>query len=310
MLFRPSVSTAKSSAIFFISEKVTSAGFLFTIDYTNATGNYTLLKEKVIADRFTDIVIVGGDGSVNQVVQAFAALPVRFGILPVGSGNGLARAAGIPTKIKRALQVIIEGNTMPVDGFTINDAFSCMLSGLGFDAQVAHNFARKAKRGLFNYTKESLLHFFKAQPYGFEIKLPEFSFFTDAFLISIANSNQFGNNVTIAPQAKLNDGLLDVIVVQKMHKVKLPYAILKQLSGNNKMQQLVEDMEHKNIVYFQTPSLEISNLKLAPLHIDGEAVASAQHLSIKVLPNYFTFDIAGRNWRDELFYVQPEEVKS
>lgn len=278
----------KEKLIAFITEKVTSAGFLFTIDYTNATGNYTLLKEKVIADRFTDIVIVGGDGSVNQVVQAFAALPVRFGILPVGSGNGLARAAGIPTKIKRALQVIIEGNTMPVDGFTINDAFSCMLSGLGFDAQVAHNFARKAKRGLFNYTKESLLHFFKAQPYGFEIKLPEFSFFTDAFLISIANSNQFGNNVTIAPQAKLNDGLLDVIVVQKMHKVKLPYAILKQLSGNNKMQQLVEDMEHKNIVYFQTPSLEISNLKLAPLHIDGEAVASAQHLSIKVLPNYFT----------------------
>jgi YegS/Rv2252/BmrU family lipid kinase len=286
----------KEKLIAFITEKVTSAGFLFTIDYTNATGNYTLLKEKIIADRFTDIVIVGGDGSVNQVVQAFAALPVRFGILPVGSGNGLARAAGIPTKIKRALQVIIEGNTMPVDGFTINDAFSCMLSGLGFDAQVAHNFARKAKRGLFNYTKESLLHFFKAQPYGFEIKLPEFSFFTDAFLISIANSNQFGNNVTIAPQAKLNDGLLDVIVVQKMHKVKLPYAILKQLSGNNKMQQLVEDMEHKNIVYFQTPSLEISNLKLAPLHIDGEAVASAQHLSIKVLPNYFTLFVpASRN---------------
>lgn len=286
----------KEKLIAFITEKVTSAGFLFTIDYTNATGNYTLLKEKVIADRFTDIIIVGGDGSVNQVVQAFATLRVRFGILPVGSGNGLARAAGIPTKIKSALQVIIEGNTMPVDAFTINDAFSCMLSGLGFDAQVAHNFARKAKRGLFNYTKESLLHFFKAQPYGFEIKLPEFSFFTDAFLISIANSNQFGNNVTIAPQAKLNDGLLDVIVVQKMHKVKLPYAILKQLSGNNKMQQLVEDMEHKNIVYFQTPSVEISNLKLAPLHIDGEAVASAQHLSVKVLPNYFTLFVpASRN---------------
>ena len=278
----------KEKLIAFISEKLHAVNISFDIDYTNATGNYTILKEKVIADRFTDIIIVGGDGSVNQIVQAFAELRLRFGILPVGSGNGLARAAGIPTKIKRALQVIIEGNTMPVDAFTINDAFSCMLSGLGFDAQVAHNFARKAKRGLFNYTKESLLHFFKAQPYVFEIKLPEFSFFTDAFLISIANSNQFGNNVTIAPQAKLNDGLLDVIVVQKMHKVKLPYAVLKQLSGNNKMQQLVEDMEHKNIIYFQTPSLEISNLKLAPLHIDGEAVATAQHLWVKVLPNYFT----------------------
>ena len=286
----------KEKIIAFIAEKLNAANISFSIDYTNATGNYTILKEQVVAKRITDIVIVGGDGSVNQVVQAFAEMRLRFGILPVGSGNGLARAAGIPTKIKRALQVIVEGNTMPVDAFTINDTFSCMLSGLGFDAQVAHNFARKAKRGLFNYTKESLLHFFKAQPYGFEVKLPEFSFFTDAFLISIANSNQFGNNVTIAPQAKLNDGLLDVIVVQKMHKVKLPYAILKQLSGNNKMQQLVEDMEHKNIVYFQTPSLEISNTQLAPLHIDGEAVASAQHLSVKVLPNYFTLFVpASRN---------------
>ena len=286
----------KEKLIAFISKKINAANISFDIDYTNAAGNYTLVKEQIAANRITDIVIVGGDGSVNQVVQAFAEMRLRFGILPVGSGNGLARAAGIPTKIKRALQVIVEGNTMPVDAFTINDSFSCMLSGLGFDAQVAHNFARKAKRGLFNYTKESLLHFFKAQPYGFEIKLPEFSFFTDAFLISVANSNQFGNNVTIAPQAKLNDGLLDVIVVQKMHKVKLPYAILKQLSGNNKMQQLVEDMEHKNIIYFQTPSLEISNLKLAPLHIDGEAVASAQHLVIKVLPNFFTLFVpASRN---------------
>jgi YegS/Rv2252/BmrU family lipid kinase len=286
----------KEKLIAFISEKLNAANISFGIDYTNATGNYTILKEQVVAKRITDIIIVGGDGSVNQVVQAFASLPVCFGILPVGSGNGLARAAGIPTKIKRALQVIIDGYTMAVDAFTINNTFSCMLSGLGFDAQVAHNFARKAKRGLFNYTKESLLQFFKAQPYGFEIKLPEFSFFTDAFLISVANSNQFGNNVTIAPQAKLNDGLLDVIVVQKMHKVKLPYAILKQLSGNNKMEQLVQDMEHKNILYFQTPSLEISNPKLAPLHIDGEAVATNQTLSIKVLPNYFTLFVpASRN---------------
>lgn len=286
----------KEKIIAFISEKLDAAKISFSIDYTNATGNYQILKEQIVAKRITDIIIVGGDGSVNQVVRAFAELRLRFGILPVGSGNGLSRAAGIPTKIKKALQVIIDGNTMQVDAFTINDKFSCMLSGLGFDAQVAHNFARKAKRGLFNYTKESLLHFFKAQPYGFEIKLPEFSFFTDAFLISIANSNQFGNNVTIAPQAKLNDGLLDVIVVQKMHKVKLPYAILKQLSGNNKMQQLVEDMEHKNIVYFQTPSLEINNTQLAPLHIDGEAVATDQRISIKVLPNYFTLFVpASRN---------------
>jgi diacylglycerol kinase family enzyme len=87
----------KEKLIAFLTQQLDAAGISFEIEYTNATGNYTLLKEQIVAKRITDIIIVGGDGSVNQVVQAFASLPVRFGILPVGSGNGLARAAGIPT---------------------------------------------------------------------------------------------------------------------------------------------------------------------------------------------------------------------
>jgi diacylglycerol kinase family enzyme len=220
-------------------------------------------------------------------VDALKHMPVQFGIIPTGSGNGLSNAAGIPRNVKSALELIFEGSSKPTDAFTINGQFSCMLSGLGFDAQVAHDFATKASRGLLTYTQQSILHFFKAQPYQFEIRMDNFSFFTDAFFISIANSNQFGNNFTIAPEAKLDDGLLDVVVVQKMSKAALPFAVLKQIKGNNKLQQLVNDAQQKNVLYFQTAALSIGNAKHAPLHIDGEPKETATHFDIAILPKCF-----------------------
>jgi diacylglycerol kinase family enzyme len=162
-----------------------------------------------------------------------------------------------------------------------------MLSGIGLDAQVAHDFATKETRGLMMYTQQSIVNYLKAQPYLFEIVLDNFSFFTDAFFISIANSNQFGNNVTIAPKASLSDGLLDIVVVQKMNKAKLPFAMLRHIRGNNKLQQLVEDMKHKNILYFQAPSIKIINTKLAPLHIDGEPRETTGEFSISILKDCF-----------------------
>ncbi|MCU0322665.1 MAG: diacylglycerol kinase, partial [Chitinophagaceae bacterium] len=142
-------------------------------------------------------------------------------------------------------------------------------------------------RGLFTYTQQSIIQFFKANPYQFEIVLDHFSFFTDAFFISIANSNQFGNNAIIAPQASLSDGLLDIVIVQKMNKAKLPFAILRQMRGNNKVQQLVEDMSTKNILYFQTPSLRINNPKHAPLHIDGEPRDAVESIQVDIIPQAF-----------------------
>jgi diacylglycerol kinase family enzyme len=119
------------------------------------------------------------------------------------------------------------------------------------------------------------------------VVVDQFSFFTDAFFISIANSNQFGNQVTIAPQARIDDGLLDIVIVQKMHKARLPFAILKQIRGNNRLQELVENLTQKNILYFQTSSLTIKNPKLAPLHIDGEPATTAENFDIQILPGCF-----------------------
>ena len=254
---------------------------------TNARGDYRFLRSRIESEKVTDVVIVGGDGTVNQVIGELREVSVNFGIVPMGSGNGLAYAAGIPKKFPQAVDNLFSGVPKLTDAFFINKSFSCMLSGLGFDAYVAHNFASKASRGLVTYTQQSLLHFFKAHPYQFEILLEDFSFYTDAFFISIANSNQFGNNFRIAPAASLNDGLLDIVIVQKMSKAKLPFALLKQIRGNNKLQHMVEEMSSNNVVYFQTPHLKIRNLKLAPLHVDGEPQETEKEFAVTVIKNCF-----------------------
>lgn len=277
----------KDTALKQVEETCKQQSIQFEILPTVASGNYDFLKTKIHEEHITDVVIIGGDGSVNQVVQSLGTEKVRFGIIPFGSGNGFAFAAGIPKNITKALNIILDGKSSVVDAFKVNEQFSCMLSGVGFDAKVAHDFATKSSRGLITYTQQSIINFFKAHPYQFEVSVDGISFFTEAFFISVANANQFGNNVTIAPKASLNDGMLDVVIVQKMNKAKLPFAILKQLRGNNKMQQLVEDMSKKNILYFQTNKITINNIKHAPLHIDGEPKETADKITFEIIRNCF-----------------------
>jgi len=287
-VFNPISGTKRKDALLKKIETATKEKNLHSEFFTaSPKGDYELLKRKIKQEKITDVVIVGGDGTVNQVTGALRNFNVRFGIIPAGSGNGLAYTAGIPKNANRALQMIFNHDSKKTDAFLINNYYACMLSGLGFDASVAHKFAELPKRGLRTYIQQSVLHFFKAKTYRFEIITENYSFFTDAYFISIANSNQFGNNVTIAPQASLNDGLLDIVVVQKMHKARLPFAVLQQIRGNNKLQQMVEDMSQKNILYFQTPCVLVRNFKHAPFHIDGEPVETSNEFKASIIKDCF-----------------------
>ena len=278
----------KGPFLFSLQTLTESKGIAYEIAETDVGGNYLLIRDKIREEQFTDVVIAGGDGTVRNVLSALRDIKdISFGIIPFGSGNGLARTANIPQKPMAALQLIFSGTPKFVDAFAINHHFSCMLSGIGFDAKVAHDFSEKAARGLFTYTQQSLINYFKAHPYQFEIQIDGISFFTEAYFISIANSNQFGNNITIAPQASLSDGLLDIIIAQKMNKAKLPFALLQQVRGNNKLQQIVEDMSKNNVLYFQTPSLSICNLQRAPFHLDGDPAETSDEFKIEILKDCF-----------------------
>ena len=159
----------KSSLKELIVRETNNRQLPFEILPTAANGNYDFVKQKIETEQVTDVVICGGDGTVNQVVKALAHTNVQFGIIPMGSGNGLALAAGIPKASAKALDIIFTGKAILTDGFMVNEHFACMLCGLGFDAQVAHQFADEPKRGLGTYVSLTTRHFFSAKPYPFRV---------------------------------------------------------------------------------------------------------------------------------------------
>ncbi|HLG41416.1 MAG TPA: YegS/Rv2252/BmrU family lipid kinase [Chitinophagaceae bacterium] len=269
----------------FIEQKTREHGILFDSFLSVADGNYSFLNPIIEEKKTTDIVIAGGDGTVNQVINSLKSYDVNFGIIPCGSGNGLAFSAKIPKKPAKALDTIFKGNASAVDAFTINDHFSCMLSGIGFDAKVAHDFAKQPERGLTTYIKQIIKNFFSAKTYLFEIQLANHSFTVEAFFISIANSNQFGNNFTIAPVARLDDGLLDIVIVTKQNKLSFLLKTLMQVKGRNKIQ--TEISAKKGVVYFQTDQLDIHNKSLAPLHIDGDPAGTSEKFTIQIKKKCF-----------------------
>jgi diacylglycerol kinase family enzyme len=143
----------KSSVKETIKAKTTAAGFAFDIYPSVENGDYSFLDHVIKEKKVTDIIIAGGDGTVNQVVNSLRRFDVQFGILPCGSGNGLAFSAGIPKNIEKALDIVFKGKSKVTDAFTVNETFACMLCGLGFDAQVALDFANDPNRGLTTYIK-------------------------------------------------------------------------------------------------------------------------------------------------------------
>lgn len=250
-----------------------------------ASGDYSFLHSIIKEQNVTDVVIAGGDGTVSQVAGNLMHLNVNFGIIPCGSGNGLAFAAKIPKQPAQALDIIFTGKASPIDGFYINGQFACMLCGLGFDAKVAHEFAKQPKRGLTTYATLVGKNFFSADPYSFVVESNGLSFSTEAFLISIANSNQFGNNFTIAPKALLADGLLDVVIAKKTARPLLLFNLIKQILAGRLSK--IENSLNNPVIYFQTSELKIINKSLAPLHIDGDPAETPTKLNIQVKKKCF-----------------------
>ena len=243
--------------------------------------------QTAITPFWTDVIIAGGDGTINQVINSLRRLEVQFGILPCGSGNGLAFSAGIPKNIEKALDIVFTGKAKATDAFMVNETFACMLCGLGFDAQVALDFANDPNRGVTTYIKQTVKNFFTAKAYPFRISTDGRQFATDAFFISIANSNQFGNNFKIAPKASLTDGLLDIVVMTKQNKLSMLLQALKQVGGFTQLQQAEVLNEKSSVLYFQTGELKIINAKEAPMHIDGDPVETEKTITIKLLHQSF-----------------------
>lgn len=190
--------------------------------FTQGSGHAIELAGKALAEGFDLVVAVGGDGTVNEVAQGLIGSNIPMGIIPMGSGNGLARELGIPVNMHRSTRTLIAGKDLQLDVCKLNDQRFMCTSGIGFDALIADQMSKASTRGFLKYVqlviKESI--FFK--PIPIKMKIDGILVEQAVFLITFANASQFGNNAFIAPAASMTDQLIDVVVVKKFNKLWMP----------------------------------------------------------------------------------------
>ncbi len=235
------------------------------------------IMRRLTKEDFSITAAMGGDGTINQAAQALVNSPKTFAIIPAGSGNGLARHLGIPLDPIRAASVIISGKEKLIDSCTMNGIFFFCASGVGFDAHISRLFAQSRKRGFFTYLRLSVREFFKYKPGVYSLSSGEKKIKRKAFLITIANASQYGNNAYIAPGADIADGLMDVCILYPFRLWHAPILALRLFTGTIHRSPLFET--------FRTKHLVIERDEPGPVHYDGEYCEAGTILEYSILPS-------------------------
>ena len=251
--------------------------FDFEIITTKAPKHATILSKEAADKNYYAVVSVGGDGSANEAAKSLAGTETALGIIPAGSGNGMARHLKIPVDIEKALHVINTGKIEKIDTVKVNDEFCLGTIGVGFDAHVAHLFASSKKRGYSTYVKLVLAEFYKYKPFKYELTVDSQTVTKSCFLLTIANSSQFGNNAVIAPFADVMDGTIDIIMMRQFGVCFAPNLIWRLMNNSIHKSRFFSMMRGKNIL--------LKNNSILKGHIDGEPVTFENDLHIKILPS-------------------------
>ena len=217
--------------------------FSYDIVYTKKCGDATILSKKAIKDKKDIVIAVGGDGTVSECSKALIGSNVAIGVIPCGSGNGFAYHIGMKKDIKKAILQLNISTLKTIDSCTANDEKFVNVSGIGFDAHIANLFANNKKRGFFNYLK-LIIKELSYQPEYYKIEYNNTKKEVKAYLIAFANTSQYGNDFEISPFAKLDDGLIDFVIVKVFSKWKIPFFLLKVAKGNVHLSKNVEIITH------------------------------------------------------------------
>ncbi len=247
-----------------------------TIEYTQHKGHAAELARQAVADGFRRVFAIGGDGTVNEVAQGLVHTSAAMGILPKGSGNGLARHLHIPLKTQQALELLDKHRIIKMDTMVINDHISVNVSGIGFDGHVAGKFGKDGKRGLIGYGKLVIREFLRFKEFPVEMSLDGKLLKRKSFILALANSSQFGNNAKISPFASVCDELIDVCFIKKVPVSQAVGFAQKMFTGKMNKSSFVETLQGKSInIQFNTPM---------PYHIDGESMEPATNFNVTISP--------------------------
>jgi len=246
------------------------------IVFTERTGHARELAEGFVRDDYALIIAWGGDGTVNEVASALAFRDAVMGIVPAGSGNGLARELGISLRPERAIATVVHGIDRTIDVGELGGRFFVNLAGIGLGASVAGQFDRLAGRGLLRYVRATLSEVFSYVSEPYTITVAGETFERRALIVELANGRQYGNGAMIAPDAKLDDGLLELVVVEPLKPFRILWNIRRLFDGTIN--------QEPSVGTWTASKITISAAQPIPFHVDGEIALGAKSLVATVHP--------------------------
>lgn len=259
-----------------IDQYLDKTKFEYEIAVTQYAGHASEIAAKAKDDGVDVVVAVGGDGTVNEVARAIVHSSTALGIIPCGSGNGLARHLLLPLNVRKAIEVINRCEIRQLDYGIINDYPFFCTCGMGFDAFVSMKFAEAGKRGPITYVENVLREGLKYKPETYTIEDDNGTLQYKAFLISCANASQYGNNAYIAPQASMSDGLMDVIIMEPFDVFEAPQISIEMFSKTLD--------KNSKIKTFRTRHLHIRRDKPGVIHYDGDPVMTGADIDVELKP--------------------------
>lgn len=236
------------------------------------------LAKDAVTRHFDIVVAVGGDGSINEIARGLRGSKTALGIIPLGSGNGLARALKIPLHIDKAMELIVTGRPRPMDVGFANEHLFLSNAGLGFDAKVAEEFRHTKHRGLYGYASQVIKSFKNYRYLPYHIEIDGKTIEEPAFLLTIANSNQFGFEFKLASAATVFDGKFDLCLVRPISFWQLAPLSFHSLMGNL---EKTDFMQH-----YTGRTVTINSAQLECLQVDGDAVplSNDQQVTFRLEP--------------------------
>ena len=259
-----------------IDQYLDKTQFEYEIAVTQYAGHASEIAAKAKDDGVDVVVAIGGDGTVNEVARAIVHSSTALGIIPCGSGNGLARHLLLPLNVRKAIEVINRCEIRQLDYGIINDYPFFCTCGMGFDAFVSMKFAEAGKRGPITYVENVLREGLKYKPETYTIEDDNGTLQYKAFLISCANASQYGNNAYIAPQASMSDGLMDVIIMEPFDVFEAPQISIEMFSKTLD--------KNSKIKTFRTRHLHIRRDKPGVIHYDGDPVMTDADIDVELKP--------------------------
>ena len=246
-----------------------SKEYTFTIVNTERPKHATEIAIKK-REHFDAVIAAGGDGTINEVAKGLIGGKTPMGVIPMGSGNGLARHMELPLTIKKAIEVFNSFKLEQIDTCKVNGDDFLITSGVGFEARIGHLFAKQKGRGFTNYVKAIInsIKGYKSAFYDIDIDGKKIS--TQAFTVSVANANQYGNNAFISPLSDIKDGLMNLCIIRPFPKLMSVGVSTKLLTKRIDKSKYYESILGKTIT--------IKVKKELQYHIDGEPVNNKEGL--------------------------------